>query len=348
MRPRPRHHARAHLHRWRPSLASLLPALLATTGMLLLTYPAAASWLSQYNQSQVIVGYAQAVTEASPDAATQLAQAHAYNDALASGAVLEAGTHVPTGNGTSTATSLGYHALLDVNGSGLMARLRIPSIDLDLPVYHGTTDATLLQGLGHLEGTSLPVGGEGTRAVITGHRGLASATMFTHLDQVEPGDTFTLEVLGEVLTYRVTGTKVVEPEQTEALRAVEGKDLVTLVTCTPLGINSHRILVTGERVLPTPAQDVATAGAAPDVPGRPWWLLWLAVGLGLVALYVWQAGRGPAERGPAPRPGGPGTAARRTATGPGDTPERVDRVGGLTGAEADSASRTGGGADSVA
>nr|WP_250648974.1 MULTISPECIES: class C sortase [unclassified Actinomyces] len=320
-------------------MLSLVPAALATAGMLLLTYPAAAAWLSQYNQSQVVVSYASAVEDASPDAPTQLAQARAYNDALASGAVLEAGTNIPTGDGTSAGTSLDYNALLDANGSGLMARLRIPAIDLDLPVYHGTSDATLLSGLGHLQGTSLPVGGEGTRSVITGHRGLASATMFTHLDRVEVGDTFTLEVLGEVLTYRVTGTKVVEPDETEALRPVEGKDLVTLVTCTPLGINSHRILVTGERILPTPAQDVAAAGAAPDVPGFPWWAVRLAVGLAMVALYIWHAGRPPRRRC-AGRPGRTGAAGEKgddgappRTTGPGDTPEHVDRVGGLTGVE---------------
>lgn len=303
-------HARERASSWHLDLASLIPALLATAGLLLLTYPAAASWVRQYNQSQLVVEYADAVEVAIPDATTQLAQAQAYNDALASGAVLEAGASIPTGDGTSTQTGLDYRSILDVNSHGIMARLRIPAIDLDLPVYHGTSDETLLAGLGHLEGTSLPVGGEGTRAVITGHRGLASATMFTHLDQVGLGDTFTIEVLGEILTYRVTDTTVVEPDETEALRSVEGRDLVTLVTCTPLGINSHRILVTGERVLPTPAQDVAAVGADPDVPGLPWWAVWLAVGLAAVGLYVWWAGRPPRRRstetGAAPQVVGPG------------------------------------------
>ena len=264
--------------RWRLSRFSLVPALLALIGMLTFTYPTAASWFSQYNQSRVVADYADAVDQAYPDAATQLAQAHEYNDALSSGAVLEANNHIPVGAGDSsgTGTDLEYNSILDANGAGLMARLRIPSIDLDLPVYHGTADQTLLEGLGHLEGTSLPVGGVGTRAVITGHRGLANATMFTNLDKVGEGDTFTIEVFGEVL------------------RADPDRDLVTLVTCTPLGINTHRILVTGERI-PTPDQDTAP-GERPDVPRFPWWAVALGIGVVLDAVYVWRAGYPPKAR----------------------------------------------------
>ena len=220
----------------------------------------------------------------------QVEQAHAYNDALSAGAVLEANNHVPTGAGSSKDSSLNYANILKANNEGLMARLKIPSISLDLPVYHGTADDTLLKGLGHLEGTSLPVGGEGTRSVITGHRGLAEATMFTNLDKVKTGDSLIVEVFGEVLTYRVTSTKVVEPEETEALRVEEGKDLLTLVTCTPLGINTHRILLTGERIYPTPAKDLAAAGKRPDVPHFPWWAVGLAAGLIVIGLYLWRSG----------------------------------------------------------
>ena len=233
---------------------------------------------------------------------SQVEQAHAYNDALSAGAVLEANNHVPTGAGSSKDSSLQYANILKANNEGLMARLKIPSISLDLPVYHGTADDTLLKGLGHLEGTSLPVGGEGTRSVITGHRGLAEATMFTNLDKVKTGDSLIVEVFGEVLTYRVTSTKVVEPEETEALRVEEGKDLLTLVTCTPLGINTHRILLTGERIYPTPAKDLAAAGKRPDVPHFPWWAVGLAAGLIVIGLYLWRSGYAAArakERAPA-------------------------------------------------
>ena len=275
---------------WRLSISALVTSIMAVTGMGLLAYPTAASWVSQYNQSKVTADYSAQVDEARPDAKTQIAQAHAYNDALSAGAVLEANNHVPTGAGSSSDNSLSYASILKANDEGLMARLKIPSISLDLPVYHGTADDTLLKGLGHLEGTSLPVGGEGTRSVITGHRGLAEATMFTHLDKVKDGDSLIIEVFGEVLTYRVTSTKVVEPEETEALRTEAGKDLLTLVTCTPLGINTHRILLTGERIYPTPAKDVAAAGKRPEVPAFPWWAVALVAGLVVVGLYLWRSG----------------------------------------------------------
>ena len=275
---------------WRLSISALVTSIMAVVGMGLLTYPTAASWVSQYNQSKVTADYSAQVDGVRPDAKTQISQAHAYNDALSAGAVLEANNHVPTGAGSSKDSSLKYANILKANNEGLMARLKIPSISLDLPVYHGTADDTLLKGLGHLEGTSLPVGGEGTRSVITGHRGLAEATMFTHLDKVKNGDSLIVEVFGEVLTYRVTSTKVVEPEETEALRVEEGKDLLTLVTCTPLGINTHRILLTGERVSPTPSKDVAAAGKRPDIPRFPWWAVALVAGLIVVGLYLWRSG----------------------------------------------------------
>ena len=275
---------------WRLSISALITSVMAIAGMGLLAYPTAASWIAQYNQSKVTADYSAQVDDARPDAKTQIAQAHAYNEALSSGAVLEANNHVPTGAGSSSDSSLSYTSILKANDEGLMARLKIPSISLDLPVYHGTADDTLLKGLGHLEGTSLPVGGAGTRSVITGHRGLAEATMFTNLDKVKDGDSLIVEVFGEVLTYRVTSTKVVEPEETEALRAEEGKDLLTLVTCTPLGINTHRILLTGERIYPTPAGDVAAAGKRPEVPTFPWWIIALVAGLVVVGLYLWRSG----------------------------------------------------------
>jgi len=296
-RPSVRAARAARSGRWRLSRSSLIPATLALAGMIVFSYPTIASWISQYNQSRVVADYSAAVDRTSPDAATQLANARAYNDALSVGAVLQANTNVPTGAGEAGEQALSYDQILDVNGAGLMARLKIPSIDLDLPVYHGTADQTLLEGLGHLEGTSLPVGGPGTRSVITGHRGLANAVMFTNLDRVETGDTFVIEVFGEVLTYRVVETKVVEPEQTEELRAEPGRDLVTLVTCTPLGINTHRILVTGERIVPTPAEDLAAAGSPPDVPGFPWWAVILTGGVVLIGLYVWRAGCPPRRAG---------------------------------------------------
>ena len=279
--------------RWRFSAISLIPSLLALAGLLLFLYPSVSAWIVQYNQSQIISHYAESVRDADPSAQEQLSLAHRYNDALSSGAVLQANSNVPTGDGTSGDASLDYNTILSVDSSGLMGRLKVPAADIDLPIYHGTDDETLLRGLGHLEGTSLPVGGLSQRSVVTGHRGLAEARMFTDLDKVQVGDTFTFEVFGEVLTYRVFDKKVVDPDETEALRSEPGRDLATLVTCTPLGINTHRILITGERVYPTPQRDIDAAGATPDIPGFPWWAVGLLAGISLIGLYIWRSGYPP-------------------------------------------------------
>lgn len=290
----PRSTERPRGRRWRFPLLAVVAATIAWIGMLVALYPTVASWFSQYDQSRLVDTYTAEVSHGlNPTAAQQIAEAHEYNDALTAGALLEANHRLPTGSDTTTSDGLDYTALLTADGTGMMARLKIPSIDVDLPVYHGTSDETLLKGVGHLEGTSLPVGGTGTRSVLTGHRGLANATMFTNLNKVEVGDTFTIEVLDQVLTYKVFDTKVVDPDETEALRADPDKDLVTLVTCTPLGINSQRILVTGERITPTPEKDVAAAGKSPDVPGFPWWAVALVGGTLVVGVYVWRAGYPP-------------------------------------------------------
>lgn len=282
---------------WKLNRFSLIPATLAIIGMLILSYPTVSSWISQYNQSQIVSGYETEVGNAEPERAVQLAKAHEYNEALNVGALLEANSNVPTGNGTSSDENLDYNSILVVNDSGLMGRIRIPSIDVDLPVYHGTGDDTLLRGIGHLQGTSLPVGGPSTRTVLTGHRGLADAKMFTDLDRVAVGDTFVLEVFGEVLTYRIFDKKVVQPEDTESLHVEEGRDLATLVTCTPLGINTHRILLTGERVSPTPVEDLASAGTPPNVPHFPWWAVWIPCGFLAAGVYIWWSGRPVQPRG---------------------------------------------------
>ncbi|MGM7698028.1 class C sortase [Microbacterium sp. A84] len=277
--------------RWRPSLLTLTIALFALAGLGAGLYPMTASWLSSYNQSQIIRDYEHSVDRVTPSATDQLANAHAYNDALSAGVVFGANANVPVGEGASTNESLEYSRMLTASDSGLMGRVRIPQIDVDLPIYHGTSDDVLLKGVGHLEGSHLPVGGEGAHAVLTAHRGLANATMFTNLDGVEVGDQFTVEVFGEVLTYEVRTKEVIDPADTGTLRAEPGSDLVTLITCTPLGINSHRIVVTGERVALTQSDDVAAAGLDPTIPGFPWWAVFLGGGLLVVSGYVGWQGR---------------------------------------------------------
>ncbi|WP_219812566.1 class C sortase [Rathayibacter sp. AY1C6] len=288
--PRRRIHRRP---RWRLPIAPLVIALISLSGVALLLYPVAASWLSAVEQAREIDSLTQDITDLGAETLRQnLVEARAYNQSLSGGgAAVAANERLPLADDEQVADRERYSSLLRGDAEGLMARIRIPAIDVDLPIFHGTSDAVLERGVGHLEGTALPVGGPSTHSVLTGHRGLASAELFTHLDRVDVGDTFTIEVYGEVVTYRVRETLVVEPEDTQSLLVQPGQDLLTLVTCTPLGINTHRILVTGERVIPTPQSDVDAAGESPDVAGFPWWAI--AAGGAVVAagMYVWWAGR---------------------------------------------------------
>ena len=285
---------------------ALLIALVFFVGVCVLIYPLAAPWFTQYAQSQRIADLTDEVAELGPAVRAEAVQrALDYNAALTGGASVAAGERIPLADGALGPAGFEYSEMLAADRTGLMGRIKIPAIAVDLPIYHGTSDDVLEQGVGHLEGTALPVGGPSTHAVLTGHRGLAGAELFTHLDQVELGDSFTLEVFGEVLTYRVISTRVVEPTETETLYPQQGDDLVTLVTCTPLGINSHRILVTGERELPTPIEDVRNAGATPDIPGFPWWILLLVAAVVLLSLYVWWSGRPLRRRDDSSAPGAP-------------------------------------------
>ena len=249
----------------------VVAGVLAWAGLTLVVYPTAAAWVSSYNQSVALKSYEQQVAAASPPPEDQVAVAEEYNSKLSSGAILAANTNIPTGSGSLDGDELNYWKLLDA-GNGLMGRIQIPSISVDLPIYHGTSDEALLEGAGHLQGTSLPVGGLDTHSVITAHRGLANSRMFTDLDQVKKGDTFSITTFGHTVSYQVIDTKVVDPKDNASLRQEAGKDLVTLVTCTPLGINTHRILVTGARVLPTPPEDLARGEGAAEV-AFPWWFI---------------------------------------------------------------------------
>lgn len=295
-RPEPplRNRSRRRARRRFPWPAAML-AVGFVLGIAVLLYPATAAWFTQYQQSQRIDAYTATVRDLTVESRHSAIQdAVAYNDALVGGtSVVAAGENKPLAEADAESD---YAQLLHADDTGLMARIKIPSIDVDLPIYHGTSDGTLAKGIGHLEGTALPVGGASTHSVLTGHRGLADAELFTNLDKVAVGDTFTIEVFGEVLTYQVMDTKVVEPEQTETLYPQRGADLVTLVTCTPLGINSHRILVTGERILPTPIRDMDAAGERSDIPGFPYWALGLGGAVLVAGAYVVFSARRSARR----------------------------------------------------
>ena len=249
--------------RWRTPWLQIGAGLVILAGLAVFLYPHAAAWFSQKEQSRVTTLAQTTMKEPPYDEAEfradQFARAHHYNEALDSGAVFQANENTATGDGTSSDDSLVYTEILRVNNSGFMGRLNYEALGIDLPIFHGTSDETLERGVGHLEGTSLPVGGVGTRSVLTAHRGLPTATLFNKLDQAAVGDTFTVAVLDEVLTYQVVEAQVIEPHETTEILPDPGRDLITLVTCTPLGINSHRILVTAERITPTPLKDIAAA-----------------------------------------------------------------------------------------
>jgi sortase A len=302
----------------------VLPLVIAVASMIgvgLLLYPSIAAWFSSVEQSQKIDDLTQGITDLGAETLRErLAEARAYNQTLTgAGAAVAANERLPLANDPRAEDTAQYFSMLRGDSEGLMARLKIPSIGVDLPIFHGTSEAVLEHGVGHLEGTALPVGGESTHSVLTGHRGLATSELFTNLDRVSVGDTFTVEVFGDVLTYRVIETEVVEPDDTESLLIRPGRDLLTLVTCTPLGINSHRILVTGEQVIPTPQADIDAAGDSPDVPGFPWWML-VAGGTVLLAVaYVWLSGRPPKalrSRAPTNRAGPTGASGAPSSAHP--------------------------------
>ena len=161
---------------------------------------------------------------------------------------------------------LDYGNQLNVTNTGMMGHLEIPKIDVKLPIYHGTSDDVLSVGIGHLEGTSLPVGGENVHAVLTGHRGLPSAELFTRLDELEEGDQFELQICNEKMLYRVRNIQIVKPDEVDVLEIEEDKDLVSLVTCTPYGLNTHRLIVTGERIVETEEiiEEVVLEGGADE------------------------------------------------------------------------------------
>lgn len=209
-------------------------------GVSLLLYPILSEYWNSLHQSQAIAAYMDAVEEMDSSSYEAMRNAaKAYNAALPED---EARFH-PGKDGEKE-----YEDLLDITGTGIMGYVEIPGISVSLPIYHGTDDDILQIAIGHIEGSSLPVGGPGTHCVISGHRGLPSSKLFTDLDQITEGDIFMLRVLDETLTYEVDQIRIVEPDDLSLLALEEGKDYCTLVTCTPYGVNSHRLLVRGHRI----------------------------------------------------------------------------------------------------
>lgn len=221
-------------------IGTILLILAFLFGVALLLYPTLSDYVNSLHQSKAISTYADTVENMDTEQyQATLAAAEEYNTQLA---------QKPQSYTLTETETEKYNSLLNVDGSGVMGYIEIPSIKVSLPLYHGTDEVVLQQAIGHLEWTSLPVGGESSHCVLSGHRGLPSAKLFTNLDKLAVGDTFMLRVLDEVLTYEVDQILIVEPKDTEALQIVPGEDYCTLVTCTPYGINTHRLLVRGHRI----------------------------------------------------------------------------------------------------
>lgn len=239
-----------------------LSVLLFMGAVAITAYPMIANYINDKHQSAIRIEYAQEV-EALEDSEIRDARqaAIAYNESL---------KPIRYDREALQAAAESYDELLNLHGSGLMGYVEIPKIDVNLPIYHGTSEEVLQKGIGHLVGSSLPIGGEGFHSVLTGHSGLAGKRLFSDLEQLALGDCFYLHVFGETLAYEVTEINRVLPHETELLTAVAGEDLCTLVTCTPYGVNTHRLLVRGSRVpFEKTAEEIAKE--APKEPMRSTW-----------------------------------------------------------------------------
>lgn len=226
-------------------------------GLSLLLYPSLSDYWNSFHQTQAIARYSENIAKLDEESYMSLwEEAENHNHKL-----------VTKNNrfNLTTEEKEEYNSLLNAAGNGIMGYIEIPSIRCTLPIYHGVEETVLQIAIGHIEGTSLPVGGESTHCVISGHRGLPSAKLFTDLDQVVAGDHFLLQVLGETLTYEVDQILIVLPEDLDALEIEEGKDYCTLITCTPYGVNSHRLLVRGHRIETVDDASVRVMGDARQI-----------------------------------------------------------------------------------
>ena len=220
-------------------ISTLILIIFFFVGLSVMLYPTVSDYFNSRTQNHAIANYDKVLNSMSKSEYNKMLQeAKNYNKELKE-------IHNPLENYDLADN---YENILDVTGTGIMAYISIPKIKVELPIYHGTSDEVLNVAVGHIQGSTLPIGGSGTHAVISAHRGLPSAKLFSDLDQLNVGDTFTITVLDEILTYSVDKISVVEPDEFENLQIEKGKDYVTLVTCTPYGVNTHRLLIRGTRI----------------------------------------------------------------------------------------------------
>ena len=273
------------------TIATAIITFLLALGITL--YPIISTRYNEQHQSEIHTAYQEQVEQADTSALDEArASAAAYNESIQPGVqLMDAFSQEAI-----LSASEDYASQLNITGSGIMGYIQIPAIGVDLPIYHGTDDATLEKGVGHLLGSSLPVGGESTHAVLTAHSGMASQKMFSDLDLLNQGDVFYLDVLGETMAYQVDQIKTVLPYDTTYLGITEGGDHCTLVTCTPFGVNTHRLLVRGTRIPYEEAELIVEETTPEELPESTWEQeyikgICIAVGIvveaGILALAVW-------------------------------------------------------------
>ena len=262
----------------------LITAFLITVGGGLMAYPFVSNYLYEHRQQQVIYSHQEMVDKTEDSRLKEeLESARTYNRWLSSQEVVLTDPFDPE---NLKSDDQDYEQLLDLSGDGIMGYVEIPKIDIKLPIYHTTREDVLQVAAGHLEGSSLPVGGASTHAVISAHRGLPSASLFTDLDKLEEGDHFLIHVLNETLCYEVDKISVVKPEETSGLAVEEGKDLVTLLTCTPYGVNTERLLVRGHRVEYVEQEVEAEKTLFSGISIHTNYLLWVIIGLLVTAAFI--------------------------------------------------------------
>lgn len=261
------------------NFSTIVLLLILFVGISLLLYPTVSDYWNSFHQSRAIASYADAVSQVDEIDYEEIWQeAVEYNASLLG----KSSRWILTDEEREH-----YNDILNVGGTGIMGYVEIPRIKVSLPIYHGVDEGVLQVAIGHIEGSSLPVGGEGTHCVISGHRGLPSAKLFTDIDELEEGDLFMMRVLDETLTYEVDQIRIVEPSELQDLEIEEGKDLCTLVTCTPYGVNSHRLLVRGHRVEnQKDASSIRVTADAQQIDSRMVAIILAAVVL--TVLFIWM------------------------------------------------------------
>ena len=259
---------------------------LMLAGLSLLVYPLVANTWNNHVQATLVNNYAEsvenAIKEGTLDIDAEFDKAYRYNEELLPSILPDSFAEAEANGADQT-----YMSILNANGDGIMGYIQIPSINVKLPIFHTTSEDVLQTGVGHLEGSSLPVGGESTHSVLSAHRGLPSATLFTDLDKVQIGDDLFLIIMYEYIAYEVDQIEVVEPDDTSLLQVENGKDLCTLITCTPYGVNTQRLMVRGHRIPYTP--ELLADAKTPTfgtVSLRTNYLLWVIVGLAIVTAFI--------------------------------------------------------------